>query len=92
MNAVDPSVIRASAIHALAGAVSVSWSAFVGVFLYYTALTLVAIGAAELSVTFVATAYLLPVALYAIVLANRAVRALAAVQIDIGHTPEALLR
>ena len=80
------------AIRSLTSAVSLPWSAFVAAFLYYTALTLVSIGASELAGAFVAAAYLLPAALYAAVLATRAVRALAHLQIDIGQTPQTLLR
>ena len=80
------------AIRPLISAVSLPWNTFVAAFLYYTALTLVLIGTSGLSGLFVALAYLTPVALYAAVLANRAVRALADLQIDIGRTPQTLLR
>jgi hypothetical protein len=39
-----------------------------------------------------AVSYLLPVGLYFVTLVTRAVRALAAMPIDIGETPHALLR
>ncbi len=73
-------------------AVSIPWTAFVGVFLYYTALTLAVLGGADLSARMVALAYLLPVLFYLVLLTTRALRALAALQIDIGHTPQTLLR
>ena len=76
----------------LASALSVSWNAFVAVFLYYTVLAMVTLSVGELSDTFVEVAYLAPVALYATALAGRAIRAVAAVRIDIGHTPHALTR
>ncbi len=73
-------------------AVAVPWDAFVGAFLYYTLLTLIAIGVNDLSNGFMAVSYLLPVGLYVVTLVTRAVRALAAMPIDIGETPHALLR
>lgn len=76
----------------IVAAFSVPWDAFVAAFLYYTLLTLIAIGVAELSVTFITVAYLLPAAAYAVFLTARGVRALAALPIEIGHTPQALLR
>ena len=77
---------------ALMSALVVPWNAFVGVFLYYTALTLVMIGGGEISEGFVAAAFLIPVALYAALLMSRAVRGLAGLRVDIGPTPQALLR
>lgn len=77
---------------AMMKAAALPWGAFVAAFLYYTALTLITIGVGELSGVFVAVTYLVPVALYGVVLVSRGLRALAAVQIDIGHTPQALLR
>jgi hypothetical protein len=68
------------------------WNAFIAAFLYYTLLTLIAIGVADLAAGFVAVAYLLPVALYAGLLITRGVHALAALPIDIGETPHALMR
>ena len=76
----------------LISATAIPWNAFVVVFLYYTGLTLLAISVGELSGTFMAAAYLMPAAPYAVLLAHRVMRALAAVKIDIGHTPQALLR
>ncbi len=75
---------------AVFAAVLVPWNAFVAAFLYYTLLTLIAIGVADLPAMFVAVAYLLPVALYAGLLVFRAVHALAALPIDISDTPHAL--
>jgi hypothetical protein len=71
-------------------AVMVPWNAFVAAFLYYTVLTLLVLGIANLAGLFMAVAYLLPVALYVGLLGLRAVRALAALQIDLGDTPHAL--
>jgi hypothetical protein len=74
----------------LRAALMVPWNAFVAAFLYYTLLTLLAIGVADLPNLFVAVAYLLPPAAYLGLLATRAVNALAALPIDIGETPHAL--
>ncbi len=71
-------------------AVMVPWNAFVAAFLYYTILTLLVLGIANLPALFIAVAYLLPVGLYAGLLASRAIRALAALPIDLGETPHAL--
>jgi hypothetical protein len=75
----------------LVSAVSVPWNAFVGVFIYYVLLTLLAIGVADLAQVFMAVAYLLPPAAYLGVIVARGVRALAALPIDIGHGEHALL-
>ncbi len=75
---------------ALRAALLVPWDAFVAAFLYYTLLTLLAIGVADLPNLFVAVAYLLPPAAYLGLLIVRAVHALAALPIDIGETPHAL--
>ncbi len=75
---------------ALLHALLVPWDAFVAAFLYYVGLTLLAIGVANLPVLFVAVAYLLPVVAYVGLLVMRAVRALAAMPIDLGETPQAL--
>jgi hypothetical protein len=77
---------------AVLNAVRVPWDAFVAVFVYYTVLALLAIGVADLATAFVVVAYTLPVVLYVAVLVGRGVRALAALPIDIGQTPQALLR
>ncbi len=74
----------------LLSAVAMPWNAFVAAFLYYVGLTLLAIGVADLPTMFVAVTYLLPVAAYAGLLGTRAVRALAALPIDLGDTPHAL--
>jgi hypothetical protein len=71
-------------------AVAVPWNAFVAAFLYYTLLTLLVLGIANLPALFIAVAYLLPVCLYVGLLVSRAVRALAALPIDLGDTPHAL--
>lgn len=71
-------------------AIQIPWDAFVAAFLYYTLLTLVAIGVANPPGLFMAAAYLLPVAVYASLVAVRAVQAFAALPIDIGETPHAL--
>ena len=75
---------------ALLQALTVPWNAFVGAFLYYVGLTLLAIGVANLPTLFVAVAYLLPVGAYVGLLVSRAVRALAALPIELGETPHAL--
>jgi len=75
---------------ALLAAILVPWNAFVGAFLYYTVLTLLAIGVADLPTVFVVVAYLLPVGAYAGLLVHRAVHALAALPIELGETPHAL--
>ncbi len=71
-------------------ALLVPWDAFVVAFLYYVGLTVLAIGVANLPGLFVAVAYLLPVAAYVGLLVVRAMRALAALPIDLGETPHAL--
>jgi hypothetical protein len=73
-------------------ALTVPWNAFVGAFLYYTFLTLLTVGGADLPAVAMAVIYLVPLAAYAVFLVNRAVRALAALPIDLGETPHALAR
>jgi hypothetical protein len=80
-----------SRLNAVVAAFAVPWNAFVAAFVYYTLLTMIAIGVADVAAAFMAVAYLLPVTLYAAVLAGRAVRALAALPVEIAHTPQALL-
>jgi len=80
---------KSAGFHILS-AVAVPWNAFVATFLYYTLLTLLVLGIANLPAMFIAVAYLLPTVLYAGLLAHRAVRALAALPIDLGDTPHAL--
>jgi hypothetical protein len=63
-----------AATPSLLSTILVSWDLFVAAFLYYVLLTLLAIG----------------VAAYAVLVVTRAVRALAALQIDLGETPHAL--
>ncbi len=79
-----------SGVAAFRAAFQVPWNAFVAAFLYYTLLTLLAIGVADLPVLFVTVAYLLPPAAYIGLLISRAIQALAALPIDIGETPHAL--
>jgi hypothetical protein len=79
-----------SATAPVLSALLVPWNAFVGAFLYYVVLTLLAIGVADLPVTFVVITYVLPFAAYAALIGTRAVRALAALPIDLGETPHAL--
>ncbi len=79
-----------AATPSLLSTILVSWDLFVAAFLYYVLLTLLAIGVAALPTVFMAITYLLPVAAYAVLVVTRAVRALAALQIDLGETPHAL--
>lgn len=72
--------------------VAVPWNAFVGAFVYYTVLTIVAISGAEPPVTVMAIAYALPLAAYAAILVLRAGRTLSAIRIDLFHTPHAVIR
>ncbi len=74
-----------------AAAFSLPWTAFIAAFLYYTLLTLVAVGAQDLPTAFI-FAYAVPVVLYACVVAARAVRALANVRVDLGPLPYPSLR
>jgi len=76
----------------LRDAVALPWNAFVAAFLYYTLLTLFVIGGADLGAGLMAVAYILPPALYAGLLLTRALKAIASIEIDIFHTPHALLR
>ena len=64
---------------------SVAWSLFVVVFLYYVVLTLVAISVEQPSDTGMIAAYLLPVAAYGLLLLSRAARALASTPVEIGQ-------
>jgi len=70
----------------------VPWNGFVAAFLYFVLLTAAVIGGADFSRLVMAVAYLLPVSLYAVVLASRALHALAAITIDIDHAPHAVIR
>ncbi len=63
----------------------VPWGAFVAAFLYYVGVTLVAIGGSDLSDVTVAVIYLLPAAVYLLVLTSRALHGLAALPVHIGH-------
>jgi len=87
----NSSRLNAIATSALA-AVALPWNAFIAAFLYYTLLTLVAIGGGDLAGGVMAVAYLLPVGLYAGMLVARGIHALAALPIEIGETPHALMR
>ena len=71
--------------------ISAPWPAFVAAFLYYTLLTLVAIGGADLPAVFLA-AYAVPVAMYVLLLGARAMRALAGLRVDMGPLPYPSLR
>ena len=73
-------------------AFAVPWNAFVAVFLYYTVLTLVAVGGASIPALAMLVSYGLPVALYVAWLVSRAVHALAVLPVEIGETPHALAR
>jgi hypothetical protein len=81
---------RRSGVNLVLAALAMPWNAFVAAFLYYTVLTLVAVGVADLPVPFMAVAYLLPVVAYVGALINRGVHALIALPIDLGETPHAL--
>ena len=59
--------------------VAVPWSMFVAAFLYFTLLTLLAIGGVELTDRFVVVAYGLPAALYGVVLVTRVGRSVVSV-------------
>lgn len=75
----------------LVSALSVPWNAFIAAFLYYTVLTLIAIGLAGLSDAFMAAAYGLPVAAYGALLLARGARALTRIEVVIAGTPHALI-
>ncbi len=74
-----------TAATAAAHFLAVSWSAFVVAFLYYVALTLVAISVEQLPDAAMVASYLLPVAAYALFLLSRVVRAVSGVHVEIGH-------
>ena len=74
-------------VHRVAAFVAVPWAAFVGLFLYAVALTMVAIGVDQLSDGVMAVAYGAPVALYALVLLARGVHALAALPMHFDALP-----
>ena len=76
----------------LASGVSLPWSAFVAVFLYFTVVTACVIGGADFTPPVMAVAYLLPASLYLGILASRAVHALGSVDIHFHRTPHAVLR
>ncbi len=73
-------------------AFALPWNAFVAVFVYYVLATLVVLGVGSLPALLVAVTYLLPPSGYAVLMVARGVRALAALPVEIGHTPHALLR
>ena len=75
----------------IGSAVSMPWGLFVAVFLYYVGLTLLALGADQLSEAFVAVSYLLPVAVYAALLVKRAVRRLVGMPVELWPTPNLVL-
>ncbi len=64
---------------------AIPWAAFVVVFMFYAGLTIVAIGVEQLPDVPVAAAYLLPAAAYGLLIVTRAVRALAAMPVQIGQ-------
>ncbi len=74
-----------TAAAAIGSFLSVAWGAFVAAFLYYVALTLVAISVEQLPDAAMVAAYLLPVAAYLLLLLSRAIRAVAAVPVEIGQ-------
>jgi hypothetical protein len=61
----------------LVALVAVPWDAFVGAFLYYAILTLVVLGGADLDSPVMAAAYLAVPVAYGLVVARRAMGALA---------------
>ena len=76
---------------AMGAAFSMPWTAFVAVFLYYTALTLVTLGGGTLSVIFVAASYLVPVGVYLVILVNRAIGALTRMPVELWPTSNLIL-
>ena len=73
-------------------AFAIPWNAFVVGFLYFTLLTLVALGGVNESALAMVISYGLPVAVYVSWLISRAVHALAMLPVEIGETPHALAR
>jgi hypothetical protein len=67
-------------------AVSLPWNAFVAAFLYYTLLAVLALGGTSPAVPVVATAYLAPVVMYIVAIANRALHALTGWAVDTAAT------
>ena len=63
-------------IRAAAHLVSLPWNAFVGGFLYYTLLAVLALAGLSPSVAIVATAYLAPAVAYLVYVAGRAAASL----------------
>ena len=80
-----------SSVRAVGSALSLPWSAFVAAFLYYAALTLMALGVAGLSGLFVAVSYLLPVAAYLGFLVTRGLRALAGAPVELWPASDVVL-
>ena len=74
-----------SKLRAIVGFCAVPWGAFVAAFLFYVGVTLAAISGAQLADTLMAVLYLLPLAAYLLVLLARALQALSAVTVRIGH-------
>ena len=72
--------------------VTLPWNAFIGAFLYYTLLTLIAVGGVNTSAGFMVVAYAVVPVIYGAVLLTRAFQALAALRIDLFNTPHAAIR
>ncbi len=76
----------APAAQAVIAFVAVPWSAFVAGFLYYVALTLVAIGFEQLPDLAMTVAYLMPPAVYGVVLLTRTLGRLSMLPARLAHT------
>lgn len=72
--------------------IALPWNAFIGAFLYYTLLTLIAVGGIDLSAGFMISAYAVVPVIYGAVLLTRAFQALASLRIDLFQTPHAAIR
>ncbi len=72
--------------------VTLPWNAFVGVFLYYTLLTLIAVGGLDVSAGFMIVFYAVAPVVYGGVLLTRAVQALASIRIDLFQAPHPAVR
>ena len=81
---------RTGALSASRAFFSVPWAAFVGVFLYYVVLTVVAISVEQLPDVAMTAAYLAPPVAYLAVLLARALRLAESVPVEVG--PLAMLR
>ena len=76
---------------AVGSALSIPWTGFVAVFLYYVGLTLVAIGVGELPGLFIAVSYAVPVVAYLAILASRGLSALARLPVELWPTSNLIL-